>query len=99
MHFELIWKIIWHLLSVSTPNIQLDNISLLCVTGFFTPAAMLVIMSYVGCDRALAVFLLTVAVGVSGAGISGYGVNHLDIGPPFAGKIVRGFRNSIPLIV
>ena len=55
------------------------------LSGQILPAMFLVITGYLGCDPVLAVVMITIAVGSSGFVMSGYGVNHLDIAPPFAG--------------
>ncbi|KAK2145734.1 hypothetical protein LSH36_660g02057 [Paralvinella palmiformis] len=65
--------------------------------GQILPAIFLVITGYLGCDPVLAVVMITVAVGASGFTMSGYGVNHLDIAPPFAGTLM-GLTNAVATI-
>lgn len=57
-------------------------------SGLATPAVTLAFIGYAGCDAVLIIAFLTVAVGFAGAAQSGYGVNHLDLAPPFAGKFL-----------
>lgn len=56
------------------------------ISGTGLPAVCLAVTAYLGCDRILAVVMLTLAGACSGFVMSGYGVNHLDLAPPFAGK-------------
>lgn len=58
----------------------------LCL-GFLGPAACLVGTGYIECDAAAAVTLIVIAVGLSGISMAGWGVNHLDLAPPYAGRI------------
>lgn len=57
------------------------------LSGQILPAIFLIATGYLGCDRVLAVVMVTLAVGTSGLAMTGYGVNHLDVAPPFAGKV------------
>ena len=50
------------------------------------PALCLAVVTYVGCQTALAVFLLTIATGAIGSMYSGYLSNHISIAPAFAGQ-------------
>jgi len=59
--------------------------SRLYVAGFTIPAVCLIATGYVGCNAAIAVFLITVAVGFSGISFAGWSVNHLDLAAPYAG--------------
>ncbi len=66
--------------------------------GSFTPAVFLIGTGFVTCEqRYLAVALLTLAVGCSGAIYSGFVVNMVDIVPPFAG-ILFGISNTVATI-
>jgi len=56
------------------------------IAGFIIPGICLVATGYVDCNAPLAIFLIVVAVGVSGISMAGWGVNHLDLAPPYAGK-------------
>ncbi|KAI0237934.1 Sialin [Lamellibrachia satsuma] len=68
------------------------------VLGLMLPAIFLVSATYAGCRKVLAVVLLTAAAGVSGVAVAaGYGVNHLDIAPRFAGTMM-GITNSLGCI-
>jgi len=49
------------------------------------PAVCLIATGYVNCNASLAVFLIIVAVGLSGISFAGFAVNHLDLAPPYAG--------------
>lgn len=57
----------------------------LVISGLSVPAACLIGMSYVGCNNTLAVALLCIAGSFDGISQPGYGVNHLDIAPKYAG--------------
>jgi hypothetical protein len=46
---------------------------------------------------AAATALLTLSAAASGLGLSAYGVNHLDVGPEYAG-VLMGISNSIATI-
>ena len=61
------------------------------------PGLCLIGTGYLGCDRAGAVALLTLAVGSAGLVGGGFLVNHLDIGPPFAG-VLFALTNSAATI-
>ncbi|XP_046735529.1 sialin [Diprion similis] len=54
----------------------------------FVPMVCLICVSYVGCDRGLAVFYLTVGVTCIGGMFCGFLSNHVDIAPNFAGTLV-----------
>lgn len=45
-------------------------------------------VSYVGCNRALAVVLMTIGVTCIGGMYCGFLSNHIDIAPNFAGTLV-----------
>ena len=51
-----------------------------------SPAICMVVVTFVGCNKALAVFLLTVATGTFGSMYSGFLSNHINIAPAFAGR-------------
>ena len=63
------------------------------LSGCLSSAIFLVLCGYFGTTTVSAVLLLTLAVGVNGLSIAGYGVNHLDISPRYAG-ILMGLSNS-----
>lgn len=54
----------------------------------FVPAVCLVAVSYVGCQKGLAVLLLTIATGAIGSMYSGFLSNHISIAPIFAGTLM-----------
>ncbi|KAF0296506.1 putative inorganic phosphate cotransporter [Amphibalanus amphitrite] len=54
----------------------------------FVPALCLAVVTYVGCQTALAVFLLTIATGAIGSMYSGFLSNHISIAPAFAGTLM-----------
>lgn len=56
--------------------------------GFIIPALGLVWLSWVGCDRVMAIAALCVAVGFNGAIYSGFQVNHVDLSPNYAGTLM-----------
>ena len=58
------------------------------IAGLAFPAIFLIAAGYLGCNKVAAVATVTLAVGLAGLAMSGYGVNHLDIAPPFAGKLI-----------
>lgn len=49
------------------------------------PAIFFVATGYIDCNRALAVFCIISAVGLSGVSWAGWSVNHLDLAPIYAG--------------
>jgi len=52
------------------------------------PAVFIVVASYVGCDRILAVWMFTIAMGFMGCYYCGMKVNALDLSPNFAGTLM-----------
>ncbi len=54
-------------------------------TGLLSPAVAMLSVGFIGCNKILIIIILTFGLGTSGFAMSGYGVNHLDIAPPFAG--------------
>ncbi|XP_015178137.1 PREDICTED: putative inorganic phosphate cotransporter isoform X1 [Polistes dominula] len=54
----------------------------------FVPMICLIGVSYVGCNRALAVILMTIGVTCIGGMYCGFLSNHIDIAPNFAGTLV-----------
>lgn len=65
--------------------------------GHWIPAIALVILPYAA-DRVVAIFLLTIAVGLNGCTYVGYMVNHMDLSPNFAGPLM-GLTNTIANIM
>lgn len=65
--------------------------------GQLLPAGFLIAAGYSGCDVALAVAMLALAVGTSALAASGYQVNHIDISPTHAG-IIMGLSNMLATV-
>uniref|UniRef100_A0A6I8PHN8 Solute carrier family 17 member 5 n=1 Tax=Ornithorhynchus anatinus TaxID=9258 RepID=A0A6I8PHN8_ORNAN len=65
--------------------------------GMIGPAVFLVAAGFIGCDYSLAVAFLTVSTTLGGFCTSGYGINHLDIAPSYAG-ILLGITNTFATI-
>ncbi|XP_050311165.1 sialin-like isoform X4 [Anthonomus grandis grandis] len=66
------------------------------------PAVFILIASYVGCDRMLAVGMFTIAMGFMGTFYCGMKVNALDLSPNYAGTImaiVNGIGGLTGIIV
>lgn len=66
------------------------------------PAIFIVIATYVGCDRMLAVGMFTIAMGFMGTFYCGMKVNALDLSPNYAGTImaiVNGIGGLTGIIV
>ncbi|XP_063243614.1 sialin-like isoform X2 [Bacillus rossius redtenbacheri] len=61
------------------------------------PCACLVGVSFVGCNRSVAVALMTVGTMALGGMFSGFLSNHIDIAPHFAGTLI-GITNSVATI-
>ena len=57
------------------------------IAGHLGSAIILVAATFVGHDRALVVTLVTVGIAINGATHGGYGVNHVDIAPNYAGVL------------
>lgn len=68
------------------------------VTASLVPMLCLIQVSYIGCNRIKAVFLLTIAVACIGGMYCGFLANHIDIAPNFAGSLVAmtNFVATIP---
>lgn len=58
-------------------------------------------LSFLGCDRVLAVVLLVIAVTGIGAAFVGFMANHIDIAPNYAGTLISitNFFATIPGII
>lgn len=63
----------------------------------YIPAICLVLVTFVGCDKALAVFLLTLGTGTFGSMYSGFLSNHINIAPIFAGTLMA-ITNTVATI-
>lgn len=66
--------------------------------SFTIPGIFLVVASFSGCNRMLAVSMFTIAMGFMGAYYSGMKANNLDLSPNFAGAIMA-LTNGIGAIV
>jgi len=80
-----------HLMSVTTVR------KLFCILGFVVPTACLIGIGFVNCEKEVAVFCLVVTGFCLGLSWGGWGVNHMDIAPPFAGTVF-GITNCISTI-
>ena len=72
------------------PGSATDYFRSVCVVGFIGPGACLVATGYIECNKAAAVSMIVIAVGLSGVSMAGWAVNHLDLAPPFAGMSLCG---------
>eukprot|EP00794_Sanderia_malayensis_P012121 gene12121-13372_t len=62
--------------------------------GFFIPAGLLIVTSYMGCSQIpAAVSLLALSVGLLACNNAAYSINHLDVAPNYAG-VLQGITNS-----
>jgi len=61
---------------------------LICVVAFTVIACFLMLVGYIGCDRALAVAIMCIITSFSAVGFSVVAVNQLDLAPLHAGKIM-----------
>jgi len=61
---------------------------LICIVAYTLITCFLILVGYIGCDRALAVAILCIIASCSAVGISVVGVNQLDLSPLHAGKIM-----------
>jgi len=61
---------------------------IMCAVGFTLAGSFIILASYVGCNRALAVVNICIVVACSCVGFSCVAVNQLDLAPLHAGKIM-----------
>lgn len=61
------------------------------------PMGCFIILCYIGCQRTLAVVLMTIAVTSVGGMFSGFLSNHIDIAPNFAGTLMA-ITNTVATI-
>lgn len=70
--------------------------------GLWLPALAMIGLGYVDKkETTLAVFLLTLAVGLNSGGYVGYLINHMDLSPNFAGTLMgltNGISNTMSLL-
>ena len=70
---------------------------LFCAVGLLLPGVLLVAVGFLGCSRVLIVSAIILAVGSSGLAMSGFGANHLDLAPVYAGTLM-GLTNTLATI-
>jgi len=70
---------------------------LFCAAGLLIPGVFLVAVGFLGCNRILIVCAVILAVGSSGLTMSGFGANHLDLAPIYAGTLM-GLTNTLATI-
>ncbi len=61
--------------------------------GHFGPAMSLVALAFTRCNPTLAIFWLCMSVMLTGANYSGFGVNHVELSPNYAGTLM-GITNG-----
>lgn len=61
------------------------------------PMVCFIVLSYIGCERVVAVILMTLAVTSVGGMFSGFLSNHIDIAPNFAGTLMA-ITNTVATI-
>ena len=61
---------------------------LFCAVGLLTPGLFLIALDFLGNRRILIVSVIVIAVGSSGLAVSGFGANHLDLAPKYAGTLM-----------
>jgi len=70
---------------------------LFCAAGSLIPGVLLVAVGFLGCSRILIVSAVIIAVGFCGLATSGFGANHLDMAPMYAGTLM-GLSNTLATI-
>ena len=70
---------------------------LFCVAGLLIPGLFLVTVGFLGCNRVLVVSAIVISVGFAGLATSGFGVNHLDLAPKYAGTLM-GLTNTLATV-
>ena len=70
---------------------------LFCSAGLLIPAVFLVAVGFLGSNRILIVSAVVLAVGFSALAWSGFGANHLDLAPVYAGTLM-GLTNTLATI-
>ena len=69
----------------------------LSLPAFTLSGSFLLLCGYLGTTTTTAVTFLTIAVGSTGLVLSGFGCNHLDIAPRYAG-VLMGLTNGVGTI-
>lgn len=82
------WMIVRNMISVTNSR------KLFTTIASAGPAIFIVIASYSGCDKVLAVVFFTIAMGFMGGYYSGMKVNALDLSPNYAG-VLMAITNGI----
>lgn len=67
------------------------------LTACLVPMCCFIVLSYIGCERVIAVILMTLAVTSVGGMFSGFLSNHIDIAPNFAGTLMA-LTNTVATI-
>ena len=70
---------------------------LFCSAGLLIPGVLLCTVGFLGCNRFIIVSAVILAVGCSGLAASGFGANHLDLAPIYAGTLM-GLANTLATI-
>jgi len=70
---------------------------LFCSAGLLIPGVLLCSVGFLGCNRILVVCAVILAVGCTGLAMSGFGVNHLDLAPIYAGTLM-GLTNTLATV-
>jgi len=70
---------------------------LFCAAGLLLPAMFLIAVGFLGCNRILIVSAVVSSVGSSGLVHSGFGANHLDLAPNYAGTLM-GLTNTLATV-
>jgi len=70
---------------------------LFCAAGLLIPGVFFVAVGFLGCNRILVVCAVILAVGSSAMAWSGFGANHLDLAPVYAGTLM-GLTNTLATI-
>ena len=70
---------------------------LFCAAGLLIPGLFLIVIGFLGCNRVLIVFAIVISIGSAGLASPGYGVNHLDLAPKYAGTLM-GLTNTLATV-
>jgi len=68
-----------------------------CAAGQLIPAMFLIAVGFLGCNRILIVSAVVCSIGFSDLALSGYGTNHLDLAPIYAGTL-KGLANTLAAV-
>jgi len=67
---------------------------LFCAAGQLIPAVFLIGIGFLGCNRILIVVAIIICKSSASLAVSGFGVNHLDLAPNYAGTLT-GLTNTL----